>query len=173
MSALGARRKRTDPDIEINMVPIMNMFLVLIPFLLMSSSFLHLRAIDTSVPVRAVPQSDTEETPKSDIIVTAVIQLSNNDYRVSITSGELSETQLQRYDSQITRNAKQPQGDLLQLAGALKTIKDNYPKSNTLILTPSDDVLYEDIVEVMDAARKTGDIPLFPVVVLSGEVAAG
>ena len=58
------------------------------------------------------------------------------------------------------------------LVATLKGIKDKYPKSNTLILSPEDNVVYEDIVSVMDVARKTEDQPLFPIVVVSGEVSS-
>ena len=51
MSKLIRIRNRMEDDNEVNMVPIMNMFLVLIPFLLMSASFLHLKAINTSIPI--------------------------------------------------------------------------------------------------------------------------
>ena len=40
MSRLTRRKAKTEEEVEVNMVPIMNMFLVLIPFLLMSASFL-------------------------------------------------------------------------------------------------------------------------------------
>jgi len=168
----GGRRVRSDPDVEINMVPIMNMFLVLIPFLLMSSSFLHLKAIDTSVPVRAVPDSSQDETKKSDIVVTAVVKLTYQGMRISVTSDELTEAQLDALDQKIDWQADKDEEMMLQLAAILKNIKDQYPKSNTLILSPSEDVIYEDIVSVMDTARKSGDQTLFPIVVVSGEVSA-
>lgn len=173
MSGLGARRKISDPAVEINMVPIMNMFLVLIPFLLMSSSFLHLKAIDTSVPVRAVPDNSEEQEKKSEIIVTAVIKLNYSGIDLSITSDELSEAQLSALDMQLKWQGEGVEQNKQSIASALKQIKDQYPKSSTLILSPGDDVIYEDIVTVMDAARKLEGQPLFPIVVISGEVSAG
>ncbi|SMF63094.1 Biopolymer transport protein ExbD/TolR [Alteromonadaceae bacterium Bs31] len=172
MSGLGERRQFSDPEIEINMVPIMNMFLVLIPFLLMSSSFLHLKAIDTSVPVRAVPDASLEQEKKSDIVVTAVIKLNYTGVDLSITSAELSEAQLSALDMKIEWSKDASDKNKQKIAVALKQIKDQYPKSTTLILSPGDDVLYEDIVTVMDAARKIEEEVLFPVVVISGEVSA-
>jgi len=172
MAGLGNRRTRTDPDVEINMVPIMNMFLVLIPFLLMSSSFLHLKAIDTSVPVRAVPDTaQQEEEKKSDIVVTAVVKLTYKGINISVTSDELSEAQLAALDNRIDW---QEDDELMmtKLSAILKGIKAEYPKSNTLILSPAEDVIYEDIVSVMDAARRDGKDTLFPIVVVSGEVSA-
>ena len=53
MSAFLRLKRREMEDVEPNMVPIMNMFLVLIPFLLMSASFYHIKAVNTSIPVLA------------------------------------------------------------------------------------------------------------------------
>lgn len=173
MAGLGSRRKQSDPDVEINMVPIMNMFLVLIPFLLMSSSFLHLKAIDTSVPVRAQPDtSQINDEKKSDIVVTAVVKLTYKGIRVSVTSDELTNAQLEALDRDIDWKKDRNEIMFLQLSGALKEIKDKYPKSTTLILSPDENVVYEDIVSAMDAARQSGKQSLFPVVVVSGEVSA-
>lgn len=173
MAGLGSRRKHSDPDVEINMVPIMNMFLVLIPFLLMSSSFLHLKAIDTSVPVRAQPDTTQKnDEKKSDIVVTAVVKLTYKGMNVSVTSDELTNAQIEALDRSINWKKDRDKSMFLELSGALKEIKDQYPKSTTLILSPDDDVVYEDIVSAMDAARKLGKQSLFPVVVVSGEVSA-
>ena len=53
MSILKKGRRNSDEDTELNMIPIMNIFLVIIPFLLTSVSFFHIKAISTSVPVMA------------------------------------------------------------------------------------------------------------------------
>ncbi|WP_075188065.1 ExbD/TolR family protein [Teredinibacter haidensis] len=173
MSALGSRRKRTDPDVEINMVPIMNMFLVLIPFLLMSSSFLNLKAIDASVPVRSESSVSQDKTKESDIVVTAVIKLNYKEIRISVTSDELTEIQLSELDKKIEWKKERDDKMVIRLSSALQNIKAKYPKSNTIILSPGDDVVYEDIVNVMDVARTLGDQSLFPIVVVSGEVSSG
>jgi len=172
MAALGSRRKRPEPDVEINMVPIMNMFLVLIPFLLMSASFLHLKAIDTSVPVRAETATSKDDSKESEIAVTAVVKLTYTAVRLSVTSNELSEEQLNALDRKIEWTKDSENKMLAEISEFLNDIKNEYPKSNTLILSPADNVVYEDIVNVMDIARKRGETTLFPIVVVSGEVSS-
>jgi biopolymer transport protein ExbD len=51
MSAFLRLKRKEMEDGEPNLVPIMNMFLVIIPFLLMSASFYQIKAVNTSIPV--------------------------------------------------------------------------------------------------------------------------
>lgn len=170
MAGLG-RRKRTggDLDCEIDMVPIMNMFLVLIPFLLASSSFLNLKAINTSVPVMAETSASAAEENKSDIKITATLKLEVNNIRLEATSSELSEAKLKSMDAVINKDTK-GEYKYAELSAALAKIKRTYPKSDMLILVPSDDVLYDAIVKTMDVSRTLDGEKLFPNVVVSGQV---
>jgi len=173
----SARGSQGDLDVEIDMVPVMNMFLVLIPFLLMSSNFLHLKAINTSVPVKSAI-SIIEEKKVSDIEITAIVEIKAESIKLSATAEDLSEEKLKQLDvtfskTKITQkdgsedNAQYP---LAKLSQALQEIKAKYPKSNTVILIPGENVLYDTIVKTMDAARRLNDEKLFPNVVLSGAI---
>lgn len=155
MPSLGQRKRTSgDVDVEIDMVPVMNMFLVLIPFLLMSSSFLHLKAINTSVPVQSTEVSEQQQAPaKSDIKLTIVVALSGNKMEVTATSQELTEAQLQAFDSSFVKPRKKDY-PYQQFTQALAAIKQAYPKSDTVIIMPDDEVKYNDIIKTMDAARQ-------------------
>ena len=171
MTGLGQRgRKGGDLDVEIDMVPIMNMFLVLIPFLLASSSFLNLKAINTSVPVMAeTSSSPAQDDKKSDIKITATVKLEVNAIRLEATSSELPEAKLKALDATVKKD-KKGEYRFSELAAALAKIKQGYPKSDTLILVPSDVILYDSIVKTMDVARTLNGEKLFPNVVISGQV---
>lgn len=168
-----ARRTQGDLDVEIDMVPVMNMFLVLIPFLLMSSNFLHLKAINTSVPVKS-ETSMRSESKVSEIEVTAIVEIQSGEIKLTASSDELNEDQLKKLDMTFakadTRDNDNGDYRLADLALALQEIKAKYPKSNTVILIPGEDVLYDTIVQTMDAARQMDETILFPNVVLSGAV---
>ncbi|GAA3916309.1 ExbD/TolR family protein [Litoribacillus peritrichatus] len=169
--ALGQRRRKSgDLDVEIDMVPVMNMFLVLIPFLLMSANFLPFNVINTSVPVKSeTPVDDTPDKKVSDIKVTAVVKLEKDGIYLSATSGELAEDKLKEMDKFLPIAAGN-QYAYSDLSASLDLIKTLYPKSDTLILTPSGDILYDSIVDTMDASRSFNEKPLFKHVVISGEV---
>ena len=65
MAWLGRRRRAQEEDPDIDILPVMNMFMVLIPFLLMSASFFHIQAINTSVPVHADTPAKVQAQKKS------------------------------------------------------------------------------------------------------------
>lgn len=153
MRSLGQRKRTSgDVDVEIDMVPVMNMFLVLIPFLLMSSSFLHLKVINTSVPVKSTEISQ-DQAPKSDIKLTVIVALDDDNITLTATSEELTEDKLQAFDQALPKadSVDYPYADF---TAALVKIKAQYPKSDTVIIMPNDDIKYNDIIKTMDAARQ-------------------
>jgi len=148
------------------MVPIMNMFLVLIPFLLISSSFLHLKAINTSVPVKSA-NSAVLSPEQSEISLTLMVSLTKSKIDVQPSASELSDSELEQLDFTVSR----AQGDQAfeELTKQLGVLKQQYPNSDTLILSPDDSVPYEDMVNLMDAARGPNpEEKLFGKVVISG-----
>lgn len=160
-----------DEEIELDMVPIMNMFLVLIPFLLLSASFFHIKAINTSVPVLSATESSESAPadPKSQIKVTVIVELKDSLIALSAMSDELEYHDLVKLEADIpvTGDSGYPMD---QLAAHLRFIKETYPKSDTLILVPASSVVYGTIIETMDMARSAESTEMFPNVVLSGKV---
>ncbi len=169
MAALGQRRRQGgDLECDIDMVPIMNMFLVLIPFLLASSTTLFLNGINTSVPVLAPTSAPVVQEKKSQVKVTATVKLEKNQFVLEASSQELTEDKLKALDS-IVKNVD-GQHQYSQLASLLLNIKTMYPKSDTLILVPGEAIIYDRIVKTMDVARAFEGQKLFPNVVISGQV---
>lgn len=166
--AIGRRSRRTgEEDTEVNMVPIMNMFLVLIPFLLMSANFLHLKAINTSVPVQA--ERNVDAVPPRDAKVTVAVEIREKGLVLQALSDTVAEERLQTLGGSLQRRSdgSYPFEDL---AARLQEIKQQYPASDTLLVIPGGRVLYETIIQAMDAGRRAGEDLLFPNVVLSGKV---
>lgn len=156
-----------ETDVEIDMVPIMNMFLVLIPFLLISSSFLHLKAINTSVPVQSAASQVIEEEQKSEVKLTLLVSLETEQIDVEISADELSTANKQALAFKLPRLAN-GQYNFTEFTARVAQLKNQYPLSDTILLTPGDDIAYQDIVLTMDAGRGTTEQSLFPHVVLSG-----
>lgn len=168
MSAfLRLKRREMADDAEPNMVPIMNMFMVLIPFLLMSASFYQIKAVNTSIPVLA--ESVDKAPEDSSISLTVIVELKEDALKVSAMSDRLTGEQLAKF-----KNVYSLSGEHLypmeKFSAHLQMIKSQYPKSDTLILIPNNSTDYETIIRAMDTARKAGEIALFPNVVLSGSV---
>ena len=167
MTIFAKGRRRTDDDPELNMIPIMNIFLVIIPFLLTSVSFFHIKAISTSVPVLADSSHSTDK--KSEIKLTVIVEMQPTELHLSAISEELRSEELQEYDRRIKLKAAGIY-PLSELNKYLQSLKNIYPTSDTLILIPDNTVIYESIIHAMDAARNFNESPLFPNVVLSGSL---
>jgi biopolymer transport protein ExbD len=168
MARYGRIRGRTEEDTDINLIPIMNMFMVLIPFLLMSASFFHVKAINTSIPVHAKPAAATnDDLPLQKI--TVVLEIKSDHVRISM----LEETPNDLQESAGETVFPRPTGGDIPVgavAGHLAALKKKYPASDTMILIPDDDVSYREIIQAMDIARVHDSETLFTHVVLSGSL---
>ncbi|MFQ5561356.1 MAG: ExbD/TolR family protein [Nitrospinota bacterium] len=167
--ALGRRHStHSEDEVDIDMVPVMNMFLVLIPFLLISANFINLRVINTSVPV--ISASDEKNgKKKDDLKVTVVVELKEGGMKVSALSETLESAELEKIAVSY-KNESSGKYSFDRMAAHLKGIKQRYPLSDTLIIVPDQEVLYDLIIQVMDVARYVEKKPLFPNMVLSGKV---
>jgi biopolymer transport protein ExbD len=170
MARLGRIRRSREEEPDVNLIPIMNMFMVLIPFLLMSASFFQIKAINTSLPVHADTPSKTEPEPQDKKVkITVVLEIKEDQLRISTlsdTPNDLAESTRQ------TVIPRQPGSDIsaAMLAAHLKKLKSGFPDSDTMILIPDDNISYREIIRAMDCARSLDSEQLFPNVVLSGSL---
>ena len=167
MARMGRIRRGSEEDTELNLVPIMNMFMVLIPFLLMSASFIHIKAVNTSLPVHSAAGEENEKAPE--VKVTVMLALGEKSLNVSAAASGISAPQLTAMQTRISL-----EGGLAsvenQLKETLQNIKRSYPGSDTIVLVPDPSILYDDIIRTMDMARNIDQSTLFPNVVLSGSL---
>jgi biopolymer transport protein ExbD len=168
MARLGRLRRPQEEEPDINMIPIMNMFMVLIPFLLLSASFFHIKTINTSVPVHANKPAKTEEQ-KEVKKITVVLEIKANELRISALTDTPNDLSLSDMQSVIPR-APGSEISVAVLADHLEKLKARYPQSDTMILIPDDAVTYREIIRAMDCARAHESQSLFPNVVLSGSL---
>jgi len=168
MRRLGRNRKDNDTDTDIDMVPIMNMFLVLIPFLLSSASFFDINAIHTSVPVRQTNVDQNKSAASTEATVIPVIEMKADRIELYVMSEQISAKDLTKWDLSFTKqNDKFPLEDIQHY---LQDMKNIYPKSDTILVIPDNDILYETIIQTMDLARNATQNQLFPNVVLSEKI---
>ena len=171
------RQARQETE-DLNLIPVMNLFMVLIPFLLMGAAFFHVAVIPTSTPSHTPGESDVPKTPTT---VSASLVLEPDSMSVSFTSTNLSEAQINDMSREwAVEDGKMPAE---KLHNYLKTIKKKYPESTTLVVLPHNKLSYQQLVQVLDRTRefeagtnKDGDKvykELFPVTVFSKLVKAG
>jgi len=160
-------RNNNEVDTDIDMVPIMNMFLVLIPFLLSSASFFDINAIHTSVPVK---QTTTQSVDPQNEFATVIPVLEMLPHAIVMyaLSDQLDARDLSKWD--LSFKKKDDSYPLADIQGYLERIKEQYPKSDTILVIPDENILYETIIHTMDIARNTTEKQLFPNVVLSDKI---
>lgn len=168
MAGNGRLRRISEDDTELNMVPIMNMFMVLIPFLLMSASFFQIKAINASIPVHAEGKQN-KEAAVTEVKVTLLLAIHEDRMELTAVSDQLDQAQISELETVIPRQDGLEQSNF-GLVGVLEDIKARYPTSDTIVIIPDPSVLYDDIIRTMDLARKQEKRTLFPNVVLSASL---
>ncbi|MDZ7315399.1 MAG: biopolymer transporter ExbD [candidate division KSB1 bacterium] len=132
---------------ELNLTAVMNIFLILIPFLLLTASFVRLAVLEMTLPSLERGASTTAERPVINILTVRTDGL-----------------QLQSSDFKFPALPKGTDYDWQGLRRQLETIKQKYPSAEEIIIAPENSIRYEIIVTVMDVCRESG----FPAISISG-----
>ncbi|MFU8804323.1 MAG: biopolymer transporter ExbD [Bradymonadaceae bacterium] len=166
------RRNMASEASDINVVPVMNLFMVLIPFLLLGAAFYQIGVIPTSTATHDPHASDVPATPTT---VAANLAIREDNIRLTFASTSLGEEALAEIAAEFPK--KDGEYDVEGMQNHLLTIKERYPESTTMTVLPFEGLEYQALVEVLDAARervKEGSDPmqpqyeeLFPVTVFS------
>lgn len=171
--------KRAQDAEDLDLVPIMNLVTILIPFLLMASSFVSLAAIDSTLPAIGPPQ-ETDEEPDPDKLNLS-IAITDEGWTVlgadAVLGPQSGEGEARGPTVPCTKpGCPTPDTyDSAELTRILGKIKDRWPDEENVILVPEADIPYEVLVVTMDTSRedpstKEGGKPrlLFPFVVIAG-----
>ncbi len=130
-----------DESIELNLTPVMNMFLVLIPFLVSMAVFAHMAIIEVNLPQDATGQSTG---PKSkDLKLTVTVALDG----YSIVLGDSLYTALPLFNGNYLVDS---------LKKSLEQIRPLLSNKEQLIVAVNDGVSFEKIVDVMDVGKVSG-----------------
>lgn len=170
---LKQMRKMGEVEAEPNLIPVMNLFVAMIPFLLLAVAFFQLGVIPATLPTHTENSSSVEANTEA---VTVSVVISEEGFRLTIMNQNLTEATLNEMARTIPKESGQY--DLEAFVQHLQTIKRRYPRSDTILVLPAERVPFADVVRSIDAAREivsgsTGNerrTPLFPNVVLSRTV---
>ncbi|MDP8222712.1 MAG: biopolymer transporter ExbD [Candidatus Lernaella stagnicola] len=181
------RLHRVSHPEDVNILPIMNLMTILIPFLLLSATFIKLTIIDSALPVatRASAQrvDDASPTPTpEEKKLTLTVFMRKEGFTIAGIGGilDVGAKDKDKDKPQLTIERK-PDGefDYEKLKDKLVEIKEVFPGQNTIILLPEPNIIYDDIIRVMDTARNykkkqpdgtETDELLFPSPVLAGKL---
>jgi biopolymer transport protein ExbD len=168
------KRKTSEEPASLDLIPVMNLFMVLIPFLLLGAAFVHMSVIPTSTPIKKSGASN-EKPPEDPTSVMAQLVLKPEEMELTFSgAGVPQETLDSMAASWSITDGEFPLDELQQ---KLRVAKGDYPDSNTVTVVPHKEFAYQDLVEILDATRERqvgeteeGDPkfePLFPVTVFS------
>lgn len=132
-------------DGDSNLLPIMSLMLILIPFLVGQVAFMHLKSISINTP-GASSSEELEEDPKEKSVV---IQLDvyHQKYQVQLLE-ESSGNPIAVTDLVAGSQAQQ------RLFALLQQWRRYYPKLKILLVNIDSSILYQDMVRVLDTCRK-------------------
>jgi biopolymer transport protein ExbD len=190
--------KRSAAAEELDLVPIMNLVTILIPFLLMAAQFVSYAVIDSTLPAIGPPQP-IEDKEDEDPPLNLSVFITDKGYTVAGSAavlkgeggGEEGEEKGPTIEcmtpgcvyAEDSKEGASEAYDVVKLRTLLTEIKDEYPDEQNVILVPEPDIPYEVLVVTMDATRENPDAAadegsegqctgrcLFPFVVIAGGV---
>ena len=156
--------------VQLNLSDLMDILSNLLFFLLAAFGATIVMVINGTVPVQSADESGVADTKRA---VTVNVSVQREGFQVSALGTAFTQEELDGMGRTIPLHGKAH--NFAALTTHLKGIKQKFPKSDTVILTPEPGVKYEILVRTMDAAReyesKEGlamqNFALFPTVVVS------
>ena len=153
--------RRSAPKADLDLVPIMNLVTILIPFLLLSAQFVQISTIDNTLPAMSdVRPEPTEEEPLA-------LRVEIHELGFAVHASPFAEPVELTCVGGFCKSATA--WDTAELVDVLEDLKRDWPDTEDMILVPGADVPYEAVIATLDAARRTTEgLDLFPAVSIAG-----
>lgn len=141
------KTRMEDATFELNLAPMLDIIVSIVPMLLLSVAFVHVTVIDTPVP-QIVEKAIAAANEKNKDQVQVVLAVSKQSgFRFTITDhGQTKESVVAMKGAEF---------DLEGLYKETLAIKKSYPDVFRLELNPEENVPLNEIVNVMDQVRTT------------------
>ncbi len=136
-----------EQDFELNIASIIDCFVVLIAFVLVSTSFFSIGIIDAEV----AGSSDAVAAAEADSVLIEM----KADHSMVVRSSKSSAGAVRI--SGLKSAGKAKAWDLEKLAAALQSMKERLPELRSAIVVADNSVAYRDVMASMEAAR--GQVP--------------
>jgi len=131
-------------ETDVNLTAVMNIFLILIPFLLLTATFMRIAVLELSLPSLDHRDGQTATQSRQSVVLNR-LQIRPDGF--ALISPNLNFPELTKEN-----NDYNWQGLTQQLA----RIKEKYPETKDIIIAPDDAIRYETIITVMDRCRDSG-----------------
>ncbi len=157
----GKKRRIRKPKVteELNLVPMMDLFVALIPFLLLSASFQRLGAVDAEMPTQSSSITNPQKIEDT-ITVDLIFNLSTDKMNVSGYT--------KKFSSPVAAiNQDFPIADVKNLEAWMAELKKKHPQVGIGLFRVSSEVPYDQALTWLSYIKKT---PELASVVLATEV---
>ena len=164
-------KRRESESAILDLVPIMNLVSILIPFLLMGTTFVELAVGETTAPAICSSACEDEiDTPRLKLSVA----VTRSGLYIQGTEGVLEEDEQGFFIACTTGSCVNDDSyDYAELTRLLALVKDEHPYTEDMVLVPDGRVPYNSLIGVMDAARddpRNGGLRMFPYQTVAGGV---
>ena len=134
------KRRSQAEEVELNITPFMNLMIVLVPVLLLSMVFTHVRVHDIQLPELSQRISDSTETKQLELLIT------DSGFELFYPAGE----SLKRFPA----NGSLPFGELQQYLRLVKaTFQEKAIDKSEITLLPAPDTNYQTLIQTLDAVK--------------------
>lgn len=144
---IPSRRAKSSPfakAAEIDMVPMMNLFTVLVPILLLAAVFANITVLELEIPPAGSGEAGVDRSPDTGSL-NLVVVVAEEGITVGGNGGFLPT--LLREEGTI---------DPERFASLLATVRSEYPDEARLTVASESGISYEEVVLVMDLCRESG-----------------
>lgn len=139
MSKRSVRKVRLPESVELDITAFMNLMVILVPFLLITTVFTHLTVLDINLPTT----SQTDSTPEKKKTFEINVILGNDYFLVTDNNNNVIK-KIQTFDTG---------GHFQILNRVLKQIKVQYPDKTNITILSRQDSKYDTLISTMDAVR--------------------
>lgn len=141
------RSRSGDATFDLNLAPILDIIVAIVPLLLLSIAFVQVKMIDTSVP-QVVAEAIERANDKASTTVSL---------KVSKANGFTFEVSKNGKTTPVSVGNKGKDWDLEMLMRTAFSIKQQNPEVFRIDMSPEGDVNLNELVAVMDKLRRTPD----------------
>lgn len=151
------RRSKPSYILDLNMAPLLSLFVALIPMLLLTAMFQKVGIVNLYLPtLEEALLQDGDNDPSQDFTLAVTLTLKElsllKDREVLITEDIQNGLKLDRFIEKLV------------------TLKKEFPDKRDAVLLLDSEILYETIIDIMDAVRVNGDTELFPDISLADRI---
>lgn len=139
MTKRTARRVRIPESVELDITAFMNLMVILVPFLLITTVFTHLTVLDINLPTTSKSTSAPDKKKSFEVNVV----MGDKHYLVTDNNGSI----IKKIPTFNTG------GHFKILNSVLKQVKLRYPDKTNITILSQQNSKYDDLINTMDAVR--------------------